>query len=114
MSESARSIDESRPLAVHPHEPGGLASSLEFLKRTRAELRPLRMVRLWQDRLRVYDVNRDSFEIVGLGYPDPDVIPLLDSIGAAYDTRTIHMPTEAEFKEFKTGRCHPWAEDRVM
>ena len=54
------------------------------------------------------------FEIVGLGYPDPDIIPLLDSIGTAYDPRTIHLPTEAEYKEFKTGRCHPWAEDRVM
>jgi hypothetical protein len=72
------------------------------------------MVRLWNDRLRVYDVNRDSFEIQGLGYPDPDVMPLLNSIGTAYDPRTIHLPTEAESKEFKTGRCHPWAEDRVM
>ena len=32
----------------------------------------------------------------------------------AYDPQTIHVPTSAEFKEFKLGRCHPWAEDRVM
>src|SRR5438046_39461 len=107
-------VDESRPLAVHEYTAGGLNAALEYLKRTRAELRPLRMVRLWKDRVRVYDVNRDCFEIVGLGYPDPDVIPLLDSIGTAYDPRTIPLPTEAEYKEFKTGRCHPWAEDRVM
>jgi hypothetical protein len=105
---------EPRPLAVHEYQAGGLPAAQEFLKRTRAELRPLRMVCLWTDRLRVYDVNRDCFEIVGLGYPDPDVIPLLDSIGTAYDPNTIHPPAESEPKEFKTGRCHPWAEDRVM
>jgi hypothetical protein len=104
----------STPLAVHHHEPGGLASALDFLKRTRAELRQLRTVRLWKDRLRVYDVNRDVFEIEGLGYLDPDVIPLLNSINTAYDPQTIHAPTSADYKEFKLGRCHPWAEDRVM
>jgi hypothetical protein len=115
MSKGARTVsDESPPLTVHEYTAGGLSAAQEFLKRTRAELRPLRMVRLWTDRLRVYDVNRDSFEIAGLGFPDPDVIPLLDSIGTAYDPSTIHLPTEAEPKEFKTGRCHPWAEDRVM
>ena len=104
----------STPLAVHHHEPGGLASALEFLKRTRAELRQLRTVRLWKDRLRVYDVNRDVFEIEGLGYLDPDVVPLLNSINTAYDPQTIHVPTSADYKEFKLCRCHPWAEDRVM
>ncbi len=102
------------PLASHRHEPGGLAQTLEFLKRTRSELRQLRWVRLSLDRVRVTDVNGDAFEIVGLGYANPDVIPLLNSINAAYDPRTIHLPTAAEFKEFKLGRCHPWAVDRVM
>src|SRR4051794_37687240 len=101
-------VDESRPLAVHEYMAGGLNAALEFLTRTRAELRSLRMVRLWKARLRVYDVNRDSFEIQGLGYPDPDILPLLDGIGTAYDPRTIHLPTAADSKEFKTGRCHPW------
>jgi hypothetical protein len=104
----------STPLALHHHEPGGLVAALEFLKRTRAELRQLRTVRLWKDRLRVYDVNRDVFEIEGLGYLDPDVVPLLNSINTAYDPQTIHVPTSADYKEFKLGRCHPWAEDRVM
>jgi hypothetical protein len=104
----------STPLALHHYEPGGLDPALEFLKRTRAELRQLRTVRLWNDRLRIYDVNRDVFEIQGLGYPDPDVVPVLNSINTAYDPLTIHLPTSSEYKEFKLGRCHPWAEDRVM
>ncbi len=102
------------PLASHRHEAGGLDQTLEFLKRTRSELRQLRWVVLNPDRVRVTDVNGDAFEIVGLGYADPDIIPLLNSINAAYDPRTVHLPTAVEFKEFKLGRCHPWAEDRVM
>jgi hypothetical protein len=102
------------PLATHHHEAGGLDQTLEFLERTRSELRQLRRVCVGQDRLRVHDVNGDVFEIIGLGYVDPDVIHLLKSINTAYDPRTRHLPTAAEFKEFKLGRCHPRAEDRVM
>ena len=101
-------------LATHVHEPGGLAQTLEFLKRTRSELRPLRRACAWKERVHIYDVNRDAFEILGLGYPDPDIIPVFQEINAAYDPQTVHLPTEAEFKEFNLGRRHPWAEDRVM
>ena len=102
------------PLAVHEYRQGGMEAALEFLKRTRAELRMLRMVRLSKEFFRVYDVNGDSFEIRGLGYPDPAVIPLLEEINSVYDPDTIHRPTDAEYKELKTGRRRPWAEDRVM
>jgi hypothetical protein len=104
----------SPPLAVHEYQEGGTEAALEFLKRTRAELRVLRMVRLGAHSFRVFDVNGDSFEVRGLGYADPAVIPLLQDVGAAYDPATIHRPTDAEYKELKTGRRRPWAEDRVM
>ena len=104
----------SVPLASHHHEPGGLDQTLEFLKRTRSELRQLRRVIVGLERLLVFDVNGDSFEIVGLGYADTEIVPLLNSINTAYDPRTLHLPSAAEFKEFPLGRCHPWAEDRVM
>jgi hypothetical protein len=102
------------PLATHEYTPGGLDAALEFLKRTRSELRTLRKVRVWPDRLHVIDVNKDYFEIRGLGYGDADVVPLLRNINTAFNPETIHSPTTAEFKEFDTGRRHPWAEDRVM
>ncbi len=104
----------SAPLATHDYAPGGLDAALEFLKRTRSELRTLRKVRLWKDRLHVLDVNKDYFEIRGLGYGDAEVVPLLRSINTAFNPETIHNPTAAEYKEFDTGRRHPWAEDRVM
>ena len=102
------------PLATHEYAPGGLDAALEFLKRTRSELRTLRKVRVWTDRLHVIDVNKDYFEVRGIGYGDADVVPLLRSVNTAFNPQTIHEPIAAEFKEFDTGRRHPWAEDRVM
>ena len=37
----------SAPLSSHDFTQGGVPAALEFLKRTRAELRELRFVRLW-------------------------------------------------------------------
>lgn len=102
----------SDPLATHEFR--DLTAALEFLKRTRWELRELRLVRVWPDRLRVYDVNRDCFEVRGVGYPHADVVPLLRAVNAAFDPTTVHEPTRQEYKEFGTGRRHAWAEDRVM
>jgi hypothetical protein len=104
----------SHPLATHEYTPGGLAAALEFLKRTRAELRTLRRVRVWRDKLQVIDVNKDHFEIRGVGYPDSDIVPLLRSVNTAFNPETIHNPFEGEYKELDTGRRHCWAEDRVM
>lgn len=104
----------AEPLATHDYTPGGLDAVLAFLKRTRAELRTLRKVRVWKDRLHVLDVNKDYFEVRGLGYPDPDIVPVLRSLNTAFNPQTIHEPTTAEYKELDTGRRRPWAEDRVM
>jgi hypothetical protein len=104
----------STPLATHDFTPGGVDAALAFLKRTRSELRSLRFVRVWKDKLQIYDVNKDYFEVRGIGYEHPDIVPLLKNINTAYNPDTIHAPIEAEYKEFNTGRRHPWAEDRVM
>jgi hypothetical protein len=102
------------PLAVHDYTSGALEAALEFLKRTRSELRSLRRVRVWKDKLHIIDVNKDCFEIRGLGYESPDIVPVLRNLNTAFDPHTIHQPIDVEYKEFDTGRRHPWAEDRVM
>jgi hypothetical protein len=104
----------SEPLATHDYAADTPEAAQEFLKRTRAELRDLRFVRLWKDRFWVIDVNKDVFEIRGIGYADAGVVPLLRMINAAFNPQTLHEPTDAEYKEFKTGRRYPWAHDRVM
>jgi hypothetical protein len=104
----------SNRIATHEFSPDGLNTTLEFLKRTRWELRELRMVRVWTEHLRIIDVNKDYFEVRGVGYVHPDIVPLLRAVNTAFDPATIHEPTSAAYKEFFTGRRHTWAEDRVM
>jgi hypothetical protein len=101
------------PLATHDFA-GDLPAALEFLKRTRSELRQLRKARVWRDRLQVIDVNGDYFELRGVGYPDADVAALLRAVNAAFDPETIHQPPPGDYREVATGRRHAWAEDRVM
>jgi hypothetical protein len=103
-----------KPLATHDYKPGDAEDTLEFLKRTRNELRVLRKVRVWTDRIQVFDVNGDYFEICGIGYTSDEVRPILDAVHTAYKPESIQNPIEAPYKEFKTGKRHPWAEDRVM
>ena len=91
-----------------------LHSAQEFVKRTRWELRELWMVRVFADRYHIIDVNKDYFELRGVGYRDGDIVPLLWAVNAAFDPATIHEPTEQEYKEFLTGRRWAWAHDRVM
>ena len=71
-------------------------------------------MRLWKDRLQVIDINKDSFEIRGIGYSDADVVPLLEMVNTNFKPETIHTPIDSPFKEFLTGRRYPWAHDRVL
>jgi hypothetical protein len=102
----------NEPLAAHDFT--SVQEAQEFLKRTRWELRSLRHVRVWKDRLQVFDINGDYFEVRGVGYARPEIVALLNAVNTAYDPATIHNETNLEYKEFKTGRRYTWAHDRVM
>jgi hypothetical protein len=104
----------SSPLAVLDYTAGDFERVREFLKRTRWELRALHRIRIWRDRFQVVDVNKDCFEVRGLGYEHADIVPALRLLNAAFDPQTIQEPAEGEYKELGAGRRHPWAEDRVM
>jgi hypothetical protein len=104
----------NEPKATHDFADGGLEAALAFFRRTRAELRTLRRVRVSTEWVRLFDVNGDCFELRGLGYSDADIVPVLNSFNTPFDPETIHDPTDAPYKEFKTGRRYPWAADRVM
>jgi hypothetical protein len=104
----------SDPLATHDFADGGLDAAIAFFRRTRNELRTLRLVRVSTQWVRLFDINGDCFELRGLGYPDPEIIPVLKSFDTPFNQDSIHLPVEAPYKEFKTGRRYPWAADRVM
>ena len=107
-------MSAGRSVAEIRYENGRVDAVLEFLKRTRSELRMLRKVRVYHDRVQVVDVNGDWFEVLGVGYPDADVVPVLIAVNTNFNKDTIHNPTRDEYKEFLTGRRYPWAADRVM
>jgi len=102
------------PLARHDFTDGGLDAAIAFFRRTRAELRTLRLVQVSTEWVRLFDVNGDYFELRGLGYADPEIIPVLKSFDTPFNPESIHVPIAAPYKEFKTGRRYPWAADRVM
>lgn len=104
----------TEPLATHDFSDGGLESAIAFFRRTRAELRTLRLARVSTDWVRLFDINGDFFELRGLGYADADIVPVLKSFDTPFNPDTIHNPTDEPYKEFKTGRRYPWAADRVM
>jgi len=102
------------PKATFAYQAGQLAQTLEFIKRTRFELRDLRKVRVWTDKVHIFDINQDAFEITGIGYPDADIVPVLKAINTAFNPTTIHEAATTEYKDFDTGRRYVWAQDRVM
>ena len=85
----------STPLATHDYTSGELATAQEFVKRTRWELRELWMVRVYRDRYQIIDVNKDHFEIRGIGYSDADIVPLLRLVNAALLTADAILRTPA-------------------
>ncbi len=104
----------TQPKATFTHQTGQLAATLEFIKRTRFELRELRKVRVWPDKVHILDINQDLFEITGIGYPDADIVAVLKAVNTAFNPATIHEPATTVPKEFDTGRRYVWAQDRVM
>ena len=102
------------PLAVHDYARAAWTPPWTFLKRTRAELRLLRMVRLGKDLLHVYDVNKDFVRGPRHRLPRRRRGAALAERQHGLQPRDDPRPTDAEYKEFDTGRRHPWAEDRVM
>ena len=106
--------NSGRAVAEHCWQSGRIQDTLEFLKRTRSELRMLRKVRISREWVRIFDVNGDWFEVSGVGYADPDVVAILVAVNTPFNRETIHEPVTVEYKEFLTGRRYAWAADRVM
>src|SRR3569623_3272996 len=101
-------MSAGRVVASFGFKSGGLEEALEFLKRLRSELRMVRKVRVYRDRVQIVDVNGDWFEIEGLGYPDAEIVPVLSAVNAAFKRESIHRPTADVFLVFCVGWCFVW------
>lgn len=107
-------MSDAQPIAVHKHTAGQLEATLDFLKQMRYKLRELRLAHVGEHWLRAFDVNGDFIEVAGVGYADDEILLVLDALNAVYRRDSIHTPITRPYKEFKTGKRRPWAEDRVM
>ena len=107
-------MSATEPRAIYEYQVGHLNQALDFFKRTRGELSTLRKCRVWLDRIQLFDVNGEFFEIRGMGYSDTEIVPILKSVNTVFRPERIHLPVASSYKEFKTSRRFPWAEDRVM
>jgi hypothetical protein len=101
-------------IATHDFDPAAPEAAHEFLKRARWDLRQLRKVHVHRSHIHIIDVNGDRLEVRGVGWPDEATVTLLRLVNTAFDAETLPNPTEAEYKEYFTGRCRTWAQDRVM
>ena len=53
-------------------------------------MRSLRSSRVSRDYLQIFDVNHDIFEVRGVGYPDAEIVPILQAINTAFDPTKVH------------------------
>jgi len=54
------------------------------------------------------DINKDLSRWRGVGYRDADIIPLSNTLNTAFNPETIHVPIDADYKEFGAGRRYTW------
>jgi hypothetical protein len=103
----------TEPFATHDFADGELDAAVTFFRRTRNELRTLRLVRVSTEWVRLFDANGDYFELRGIGYSDAEIVSVLKTFNTPFNP-SIHLPIHGPYEEFTTGRRCPWAADRVM
>jgi hypothetical protein len=71
-------------------------------------------VRIEPGRTVIIDINKDEFVIEGLSYGEPNLIPLLKDLGAAFDPAAMAKLTAAETmtREFALSRAWAWGAER--
>ena len=62
----------------------------------------------------IIDINKDEFTIPGLTFADPNLIPLLQALGAAFDPQDLRRlsPTDRVTREFPLSRAWAWGAER--
>src|SRR2546423_4642615 len=74
--------DAKRSYGYDPTEPDAVRRILLAQRRT---CNTANRVRLERSRVTILDINGDGFVIEGLSFGDPNLIPLLQNLGAAFN-----------------------------
>ena len=62
----------------------------------------------------IFDINKDAFTVEGLSFGDPNLIELLERLGAAFDAPELRRLTrdEANARDFALTRAWAWGAER--
>ena len=71
-------------------------------------------VRIERGRTSILDINGDSFVVEGLGYGDENLIPLLESLGTAFNPKELRRlgREESTTREYPLSRAWAWGAER--
>lgn len=107
-SESAAASD------VYHYDPRQENVVAAILRLQRRGFNTANKVRVEPGRTVITDINGDPFEIVGLSWGDPNLIDVLQELGAAFDPQQIRElpPGYPERREYALGRVWAWGAER--
>ena len=103
--------DAARAYRYDPADPDVLKKILLLQRRA---FNIANRVRVEPTRTSIIDINGDPFVVEGLGYGDPNLIPLLERLGAAFDPQALRQltPGDTVTREYKLTRAWAWGAER--
>ena len=100
---------------IYRYDPAESDLVRKILRAQRKSFNTANLVRVEPRRTIVYDINKDGFVIVGLGYGDENLIALLQALGAAFNPQELRRLTREEgaAREFALSRVWAWGAERT-
>ena len=103
--------DARRSYRYDPAEPDVIR---KILLAQRRGFNTANRARIEPGRTSILDINGDAFVIQGLTYGDPNLVPLLQSLGAAFNPQELRRlgPDEPATREYPLSRAWAWGAER--
>ena len=107
-----RGTDACRIYRYDPSEPDVVR---RILRAQRQGFNTANRVRVEPGRTIIFDINKDGFVVEGLSYGDPNLVPLLEFLGAAFNAPELRRVTREEQtpREFALSRAWAWGAERT-
>ena len=105
--------DANRVYHYEPSEPDVIR---RILLAQRRSCNTANRVRVEPERVAILDINGDAFFVEGLRVGDPNLIPLLQNLGAAFDPETFrNLPPggDGATREYPLSRAWAWGAERA-
>jgi hypothetical protein len=103
-----------RACPTYRYDPGDPDVIRKILLAQRRGFNTANRARVERGRTSILDINGDAFVIEGLGYGDANLVPLLQSLGAAFNPQELRRlgPDESVTREYPLSRAWAWGAER--